>query len=142
MADISSITLPNGDIYNIKDANAVKDANYVHTDNNFTDALKTKLNGIQTGATVDDKTWNGVSLSKSKLNVSSALIPIVINTSDTTAYYATASTSPIANYIAMYGSGNILKSATPASGDSSTNVATTAFVQTENSIQTIDGGTF
>lgn len=31
----------------------VKDPNYIHTDNNFTDALLTKLNGIETGAQVN-----------------------------------------------------------------------------------------
>ena len=34
----------------INDSNFVVDANYTHTDNNFTDALLTKLNGIATGA--------------------------------------------------------------------------------------------
>ena len=33
------------------DANYVVDASYVHTDNNFTDSLKTKLEGIATGVT-------------------------------------------------------------------------------------------
>lgn len=33
-----------------KPANLVQDASYVHTDNNFTTALKDKLDGIQTGA--------------------------------------------------------------------------------------------
>lgn len=32
------------------DSNFIVDANYTHTDNNFTDALLTKLNGIATGA--------------------------------------------------------------------------------------------
>lgn len=32
----------------------VDDANYVHTDNNFTNALKTKLDGIEAGAEVND----------------------------------------------------------------------------------------
>lgn len=31
-------------------ANLVQDGNYVHTDNNFTNADKTKLDGIETGA--------------------------------------------------------------------------------------------
>lgn len=35
------------------DSDFVSDANYVHTDNNFTTALKNKLNGIATGAEVN-----------------------------------------------------------------------------------------
>lgn len=35
------------------DSNFVTDANYVHTDNNFTTAEKTKLNGIEAGAEVN-----------------------------------------------------------------------------------------
>lgn len=39
--------------------NYVQDANYVHTDNNFTNALLTKLNSIQTGAEVNVQSdWN------------------------------------------------------------------------------------
>ena len=45
------------------DSNFPSDANYVHTDNNFTDTLKSKLDGIESGATavtVDDAvTENG-----------------------------------------------------------------------------------
>ena len=36
-----------------KPANLVQDANYVHTDNNFTSTLKTKLEGIASGAEVN-----------------------------------------------------------------------------------------
>lgn len=37
----------------LEDSNLVYDANYVHTDNNFTDTLKNKLNGIAEGAEVN-----------------------------------------------------------------------------------------
>lgn len=41
------------------DSNFASDANYVHTDNNFTTALKNKLNGIATGAEVNVQSdWN------------------------------------------------------------------------------------
>lgn len=41
------------------DSNFVSDANYVHTDNNFTTAEKTKLNGIASGAEVNVQSdWN------------------------------------------------------------------------------------
>ena len=42
-----------------KPQNLVQDADYVHTDNNFTDALKTKLDGIAAGAEVNVQSdWN------------------------------------------------------------------------------------
>ena len=41
------------------DSDFVSDANYVHTDNNFTTTLKNKLNGIATGAEVNVQSdWN------------------------------------------------------------------------------------
>ena len=48
-----------------KPQNLVQDANYVHTDNNFTSAEKTKLSGIEAGAqvnTVTDVEVDGVSV--------------------------------------------------------------------------------
>ena len=42
-----------------KPQNLVQDANYVHTDNNFTDADKSKLGGIESGAEVNvQANWN------------------------------------------------------------------------------------
>ena len=42
-----------------KPQNLVQDANYVHTDNNFTNTLKTKLDGIAAGAEVNvQANWN------------------------------------------------------------------------------------
>lgn len=46
-----SIPTETSDLTN--DSNFVSDANYVHTDNNFTGALKTKLEGIAAGAQVN-----------------------------------------------------------------------------------------
>ena len=44
------------------DSNFVSDASYVHTDNNFTDTLKTKLDGIADGAEVNvNADWNATS---------------------------------------------------------------------------------
>jgi hypothetical protein len=46
----------------INDSYFVSDPNYVHTDNNFTNALKTKLDGIQAGAEVNvNADWNATS---------------------------------------------------------------------------------
>ena len=44
------------------DSNFVVDASYIHTDNNFTTTLKTKLDGIATGAEVNvNADWNATS---------------------------------------------------------------------------------
>ena len=46
----------------INNSNFVADANYVHTDNNYTSQEKTKLNGIEAGAEVNVQSdWNAVS---------------------------------------------------------------------------------
>lgn len=42
------------------DSDFVSDANYVHTDNNFTSADKTKLNGIASGAQVNQNAFSAV----------------------------------------------------------------------------------
>ena len=59
-ADITgtpSIPTKTSDLTN--DSDFVSDANYVHTDNNFTTTLKNKLNGIATGAEVNVQSdWN------------------------------------------------------------------------------------
>lgn len=52
-----SIPTKTSDLTN--DSNFVSDANYVHTDNNFTTTLKNKLNGIAAGAEVNVQSdWN------------------------------------------------------------------------------------
>ena len=43
-----------------KPSNLVQDANYVHTDNNFTSAEKTKLDGIATGAEVNQDAFSNI----------------------------------------------------------------------------------
>ena len=59
-ADITGtpyIPIKTSDLTN--DSDFVSDANYVHTDNNFTTALKNKLNGIAAGAEVNVQSdWN------------------------------------------------------------------------------------
>lgn len=59
-ADITGtpyIPIKTSDLTN--DSDFVSDANYVHTDNNFTTALKDKLNGVATGAEVNVQSdWN------------------------------------------------------------------------------------
>ena len=129
-ADTSTIPSATSDLSN--NSYFVSDSNYTHTDNNFTTTLKDKLDGIASGATVDDHKWNDVTLSKSYLNnQSSLIIPII---SGSTAYYYNGTQTPTANKIAMYDSSSYLNSTTPTLGDSSTKVATTAFVESAISI--------
>lgn len=56
-ANISDVPTKTSDLTN--DSDFVSDANYVHTDNNFTTALKNKLNGIEAGAEANVQSdWN------------------------------------------------------------------------------------
>ncbi len=58
----ANITVPTktSDITN--DSNYVSDASYVHTDNNFTSTLKTKLDGIASGAEVNQNAFSNVTV--------------------------------------------------------------------------------
>lgn len=52
-------TIPTATSDLVNDSNFVSDASYVHTDENFTSAEKTKLNGIEAGAEVNVQSdWN------------------------------------------------------------------------------------
>ena len=95
------------------DGNFVTDANYVHTDNNFTSALLTKLNGIAEGATA--------------VTVDSEL--------------SSSSENPVQNKVINTALGNKANLASPtftgspkaptaAAGTNTTQIATTAFVTT------------
>lgn len=114
----------------IDDSNFISDANYVHTDNNYTNADKTKLAGIEAGATVDDKTWNGVTLSTSATYTSAdQYIPVKsTNQLNGAAFQNILTETPTAYGVAKYDNNAHLKSTTPANNDNSTKVATTAFV--------------
>lgn len=119
------------------DSDFVSDASYVHTDSNFTAEEKTKLAGITAGATVDDHKWNDVALSKTvseqvvgKYGGGKALIPFLANTTSTSATLGEATITPGAYQIAVFNQDSRLSSTTPTSGDNSTLVATTAFVNT------------
>lgn len=95
------------------DGNFVTDADYTHTDNNFTDDLLTKLNGIATGAT--------------KITVDSTL--------------SSSSENPVQNKVINSALGNKANLASPtftgtpaaptaAAGTNTTQIATTEFVTT------------
>ena len=61
-SDWNQTTTTAKDYIKNKPANLVSDASYVNTDNNFTTALKNKLNGIATGAEVNvQANWNETS---------------------------------------------------------------------------------
>lgn len=65
------------------DSDFVSDANYVHTDNNFTTALKDKLNGIATGAEANVQSdWNIADVSSDAFIKNKPAIPT--KTSDIT----------------------------------------------------------
>lgn len=54
-----NVTVPTATSDLNNDSDFVSDASYVHTDNNFTSALLTKLNGIESGAEVNVQSdWN------------------------------------------------------------------------------------
>ncbi len=58
-ADWNQTTTSADDYIKNKPTNLVQDANYIHTDNNFTNANKTKLNDIEAGAEVNVQSdWN------------------------------------------------------------------------------------
>lgn len=62
------------------DSNFAVDANYVHTDNNFTTALKNKLNGIAAGAEVNVQSdWNVTDTTSDAFIKNKPTIPTVNN---------------------------------------------------------------
>jgi hypothetical protein len=81
----------------------------------------------------DDKTWNGVTLNKSsQITQANIYIPYFASTSATTASLVAVVTDTVgldaAKTIPKYNNSGYLVSTTPTAGDSSTKVATTAFV--------------
>lgn len=127
LPDTTEIPTATSDLTN--DSNFVSDASYVHTDNNFTTTLKDKLDGIAAGATVDDHKWNDVTLNKSLLaSLGDIYVPYLSSTTATSSSLTTATPTPTAYQIAKYNNNAYLSSTTPAADDSSTKVATTAFV--------------
>lgn len=81
------------------DSNFVSDANYVHTDNNFTTALKNKLDGIAAGAEVNVQSdWNVTDNASDSFIKNKPVIPI--KTSDLTndSGFITKNVSDLTNY--------------------------------------------
>lgn len=77
----------------------------------------------------DDKTWNGVTLNKTAaIQTDTIYLPYGTSSSPTEAKFVKASITPGVYVIALYDGSKYLYSTTPTAGDSSTKVATTAFV--------------
>lgn len=71
-------TIPTKTSELINDSNFVSDANYVHTDNNYTTAEKDKLSGIQNGAEVNVQSdWNETDSSSDSYIKNKPIIPSV-----------------------------------------------------------------
>lgn len=159
-----SFKVPTQTSHLTNNSNFVADANYVHTDNNFTSTLKTKLDGIAAGAevnvvkSIDSTTEHGVYL---VLNDSDGELDIVESsgtiTEDTTNpsrnYYVTGLTVATAlGGVRTYIDNNLALKAniasptftgTPAAptataGTNTTQIATTAFVT--NAVSTAVAG--
>lgn len=55
----------------VNDSNFISDANYVHTDNNFTTTEKNKLDGIQSGAEVNQNAFSNVKVGTTTIEADS-----------------------------------------------------------------------
>ena len=76
----------------------------------------------------DDKTWNGVTLTKNTTYGSNLYIPSFTSTSATSAALAYVTDAPSMGRIPRYDNSAYLHSTTPSANDNSTKVATTAYV--------------
>ena len=108
----ANITVPTVTSDLTNDSNFVEDANYVHTDNNFTTTLKNKLDGIQAGAEVNvqadwDETDNtSDAYIKGKPNiptVNDATLTIQRNGTNVQTFTANASSNKTANVLVPSG---------------------------------------
>lgn len=92
---VLNLTLPNANVPTKlsqleNDADYVSDANYVHTDNNYTTAEKNKLSGIASGAQVNvNADWNATSGDAAILNK-----PTTVSAFTNDAGYLTAESDP------------------------------------------------
>lgn len=93
-----------------KPTDFVQDASYVHTDNNFTNTLKDKLDGIESGAEVNDVNdvqVNGVSV------VTNKVANIVLPTPATEVYLAEYGTATVAEISAAKNAGKLVYTLIP-----------------------------
>lgn len=81
--------------------------------------------------TTDVTKWNGVTLDKSSgVGGTGFKVPVLANSSATTAYLLGSNSTPTAENLAAYDASKYLHSTTPSASDNSTKVATTAYVTT------------
>lgn len=133
----ASFNVPTKTSHLTNDSNFAVDSAYVHTDNNFTTALKNKLNGIAEGAevnvvkSVDDTATNGINLSldnTGKLDVTVTPGSIVSgNTGVVTGGTVYSTTSLLAPKASPAFTGTPT-APTAVAGTNNTQIATTAFV--------------
>lgn len=93
---VVDITVPTATSQLTNDSDYVSDVHYVHTDNNFTNNLKTKLEGIQEGAEVNvQANWNESDSSSDAYILNKPTIPVstsdLINDGDGTNPFVTTS---------------------------------------------------
>lgn len=108
----ANIAVPTATSDLTNDSDFVEDANYVHTDNNFTTTLKNKLDGIQAGAEINVQAdWNETdttsdSYIQNKPNiptVNDATLTIQRNGTNVQTFTANASTNASANILVQSG---------------------------------------
>lgn len=108
----ADITVPTVTSDLTNDSDFVEDANYVHTDNNFTTTLKNKLDGIQAGAEVNvqadwdeaDSTSDAYIQNKPNIpTVNDATLTIQRNGTNVQTFTANASTNASANILVQSG---------------------------------------
>lgn len=152
-----SFNVPTQTSHLTNNSNFVADANYVHTDNNFTSTLKTKLDGIAEGAevnvvkSVDTTASHGIALtlgnSTGELGMTVSQGVIGANQS------AFVSGGRIYDYVTTQLIPNLAPIASPtftgtpaaptaAAGTNTTQIATTAFVTTAINNASVGAATF
>ena len=92
-----TIPMATSDLNN--DSNFVSDANYVHTDNNFTDAASTKLAGIAAGAEVNVQSdWNETDNSSDTYIANKPTIPTKVSDLANDTGFVISTVNNLANY--------------------------------------------
>ena len=150
-----SFNVPTQTSHLTNNSNFVADANYVHTDNNFTSTLKTKLDGIAAGAEVNvlkgvasPQGANGISfdISLEGLGYVDVLTGTIAASGIGSNYFITGKTA----YDALALKANLASptftgtpaAPTAAAGTSTTQIATTAFMTTAIANASVGAATF
>lgn len=127
----------NGATLNVNSTGAKTIIGAVPNSWNAGDVVKLTYDGTNWNI-VGNRKWNDVALNKvaNHTPYGNASIPYMSNYTDNIAYLIDVSTTPANRSIPKYDNNAYLNSTTPTSGDDSTKVATTAFVQ--DAIEAID----